>query len=373
MVNKERLLANFIHMVETDSVSGRENKMRDLLIAEFTRRGFKIEEDNTGKILGGESGNLLVKIPGNLDKPPLLFGAHMDTVQPGVGVKAVIGDDGVIRSEGDTILGSDDKSGVAALLEALDIIIENEIAHPPLEFLFTVGEEQSLQGAKLFDYSKLEAKIGYVLDAGGAPGTIIVKSPCHNITEYIVHGKAAHAGINPEDGINAIKVAACALAKMPCGRIDEETTCNLAIIEGGTARNIVPGSCHIKGETRSLNRSKMDKLTTELQEIFCTEVEKQNAKAEVRVELAYPEVNLNPEEKVVQLACKAADRIGLKPQITGTGGGSDASIINGRGIPCVNLGVGMTDVHSTEESIKIQDLIDNARLAAAIIQEASRG
>ncbi|MDD2585379.1 MAG: M20/M25/M40 family metallo-hydrolase [Syntrophomonadaceae bacterium] len=372
MVNRERLIAQFIHMVETDSVTGNEDKMRDLLIEEFSKRGLSAIEDNAGKILGGSSGNLLVKIPGTLNKPAILFGAHMDTVGPGKGVQVIIGDDGVIRSAGDTILGSDDKSGIAALLEAVDILRENKIDHPPLELLFTVGEEHGLDGAKLLDYSKLAAKIGYTLDGGGAPGTIIINSPCQNEIKYMVYGKPAHAGINPEDGVNAIKVAAAALAKMPCGRVDDETTCNFGIINGGTARNVVAGYCYIKGETRSLNRAKLDALTAKLENIFYTEVEKHGAQAKVRVEFLYPEVNLDSNEQVVNLAQKAAENIGLNPNLASTGGGSDASIINGRGIRCANLGIGMTDVHTTDESIKVADLINNARLVVAIIQEASR-
>jgi tripeptide aminopeptidase len=258
-------------------------------------------------------------------------------------------------------------------MEACDVVRENHLAHPPLEILFTVGEEQGLQGSKHFDYSLLEALFGYVLDGGGDPGTIIVQSPCQNEIEYIVHGKAAHAGISPEAGINAIQAAATALAAMPCGRIDDETTCNFGIIEGGQARNIVASTCRIKGEARSLNREKLDKLTEQLTNIFTDKIKEFGATPEVQVTFLYPETSLAPEEKVVQIAVEAARSAGLKPDLVKTGGGSDASIISGNGIRCANLGCGMSCVHTTDEYIKISDLENNARLVLAIIQQAAKG
>ena len=247
MVNQERLIANFIKMVEVASLSGQEGAFRNLLKAEFALLGLAAEEDDAGRVLGGDSGNLLVKMQGTVTKPALLLATHMDTVVPGTNIKAVRGNDEIIRSEGDTILGSDDKAGIAAILEAVQVILEKGLSHPPLELLFTVSEEQGLLGIKSFDFSHLESKYGYVLDSGGAPGTIVVQSPCQNEIEYRVHGKAAHAGINPEDGINAIQIMAKALALMPCGRIDDDTTCNFGTIEGGMARNIVAENCRVKG------------------------------------------------------------------------------------------------------------------------------
>lgn len=372
MINRERLVANFIKMVETASVSGQEGAFRDLLKAEFALRGLEVEEDGAGKILNGESGNLLVKIPGTVKAPALLLATHIDTVVPGIGIKAIRGQDDVIRSEGNTILGSDDKAGIAAILEAYDAVMENQLDHPPLELLFTVSEEQGLLGAKNFDYSRLEARQGYVLDSGGAPGTIVIQSPCQNEIEYRVYGQAAHAGINPEDGINAIQVMAKALAAMPCGRIDHDTTCNFGIIEGGIARNIVAPSCRLKGEARSLSRSKLEQLTAELRGIFEAEVIKNGGRCEVDVVLLYPEISLQPDEEVIKLAVRAADKIALPIELLSTGGGSDASIINGNNIRCANLGIGMSAVHTTEEFIRVEDLVNDARFVLSIIEEGAR-
>jgi tripeptide aminopeptidase len=372
MVNRERLIDNFIHMAEVGSVSREEGNFKDLLKKMFVQRGLEVYEDDAGTIVKGESGNLLVKIPGKVLAPALLLAAHMDTVVPGVGIKAQIGSDGVIRSNGNTILGSDDKAGIAAILEAWDVIVENQLDYPPLELLFTVCEEQGLLGAKNFDYSRLKARKGYVLDSGSTPGTIVTQSPCQNEIEYKVVGQAAHAGINPEDGINSIEVMAKALAVMPCGRIDSETTCNFGIIEGGMARNIVAPSCRLLGEARSLSRSKLDKLTADLCSIFKREVEKYGGKAQVDVVLLYPETTLKSDEEVIKLAVRASDNIGLPTKLISTGGGSDASIINSNNIPCANLGIGMSAVHTTEEYIKIDDLVNDARLVLSIIQEACK-
>ncbi len=370
MVNSDRLIKLFIEMVATSSVSGQEGAFRDYLRSQFAARGIQGEEDDSAACLGGDSGNILFRIAGTIDAEPILFLTHMDTVVPGVGIKAALGDDGIIRSDGTTILGADDKAGVAAILEAYDVLIEQGMSYPPLELLFTVGEEQGLQGAKHFDFSRLKSPIAYVLDSGGAPGTIVTQSPCQNEIEYRVIGKAAHAGISPEDGINAIQIMSRALAVMPCGRIDAATTCNFGIIEGGTARNIVAESCSVRGEARSLKRSELDRLTQELVDTFTNEVEKNGGHPEVEIKFLYPEITLDAQQKVVSLAVQAAESIGLDVELVSTGGGSDASIVNGNNIPCANLGIGMTSVHTTEEFIRAEDLVNDAKLVLAIIQQS---
>ncbi|NLB52797.1 MAG: M20/M25/M40 family metallo-hydrolase [Syntrophomonadaceae bacterium] len=370
MVNKQRLLDLFAEMAEIGSVSGKEHEFRDFITAVFKKRGFTVEEDQAGQAFAGSCGNLLIKKVGTTDLPPLLFAAHMDTVEPGENIKVIIERE-VIKSAGNTILGADDKAAIAALVESIDIIRENNLTCPPLEILLTVGEEQGLMGAKKFDYSELKAQIGFTLDAGGKPGTIIIKSPCQNEIEYIAYGKAAHAGINPEDGVNAIKLVSQAIAKMPCGRIDDETTCNFGVISGGKARNIVADYCSVRGEVRSLNRIKLDNLTRSLQDIFIDSVNSGGGQAEVKVTFLYPEISLNPADKVIELAAKAVKKTGLPLILAATGGGSDASIINAH-IPCANLAIGMQDVHTSEEYILVNDLVDDVRLILAIIDEYCR-
>lgn len=369
MVNEERLVKHFMKMVEISSPSGEEAAFRDYLRQYFNERGAVCMEDQAGAMLEGNSGNLLIKIAGTADVKPLMFLTHMDTVFPGGDIKAELGNDGIIRSAGKTILASDDKAGVAAILEAYETLRENHLDYPPLELLFTVSEEQGLLGAKQFDYSCLKAEIAYALDSGGAPGTIVVKSPCQNEISYTVQGKAAHAGINPEDGINAIQIMAKALAIMPCGRLNPTTTCNFGIIKGGQARNIVAESCYVKGEARSHSRAELDQLTEQLTGTFKEVVKKNGGEPEVVVKFLYPEISLDEDEKVVALAKKAAQKLGLAVDLISTGGGSDAAIVNGNNIRCANLGTGMSNVHTSEEYISQQDLVNDAEWVLAIIQQ----
>ena len=228
-------------------------------------------------------------------------------------------------------MGADDKAGIATLIEAIDVCLENAIPLPPLEILLTICEEQGLLGAKHFDFNRVKSSRAYVLDAGDVPGSIVVQSPSQNFIEYTVRGKAAHAGIQPENGINAIQIMAQALVKMENGRIDPETTPNFGTIEGGQARNIVADYCRVDGEARSLDRSKLDSLTERLRATFLTVVGEQGGVGEVKVEVLYPECALDAEEPVVVLAQEAARRAGLESRLVKTGGGSDyASVINGR-------------------------------------------
>ncbi len=373
LINRDRLMKNFLEMIAISSVSGQEAAFRKDLQRRFGQLGYTGVEDDAGTKLNGNCGNLLFRLPGTVERPPLLFATHMDTVIPGQYIKGVLAEiDGhmVIHSAGETILGGDDKAGVAALLEAVQVIQEKRLDHPPLEILFTVSEEQGLLGIKNFDFTSIQAPIGYVLDSGGDPGTIVVKSPCQNEIEYRVRGIAAHAGMNPEEGRNAIQIMGRALAHMPCGRIDPETTCNFGIIEGGLARNIVAPFCRVKGEARSLNRAKLNQLTDELREVFTKEVTALGGQAEVDIVLLYPEATLAVDEEVVNLAARAAVNIGLSSKLESTGGGSDASIINGAGIRCANLGIGMQKVHTVDEYIRVEDLISDAAWIVSIIQEA---
>lgn len=372
MINRERLVESFIRMVSIDSESRREKRFMEFLKAEFEERGFDARVDESGSKTGSDTGNLLLVRDSSINICPLLFSAHMDTVVNGQNIQ-VIEENDRLRSNGKTILGADDKAGIAMILEAIDATIEENCDLPPLEVLFTTCEEIGLLGAKSFDCKQLQAKQGFVLDAGDSPGCIVVQSPCQNFVEYRVVGRAAHAGMHPEQGINAIHIMAQALAKMECGRIDDETTCNFGTISGGEARNIVPAMCKVGGETRSLDRGKLEALTDRLCSNFLQAVDQLGGEGEVKVEFLYPEVVLAETEPVVGLAAEAARRAGLKPSLVKTGGGSDASILNGRGLSCANLGVGMQNAHTTAEYILIDDLVNGARWVQEIIQLWAEG
>ena len=370
MINKERMLAEFFELVKIKCSTKAERQVADVLKGRLTALGMEVFEDNTGEKIGGNCGNLIAYTEGTVQgAPALMLSAHMDCVEPCSGVEPEL-KDGIITSVGDTILGADDKAGVSAILEALRVVVEKDIPHGPLQVVFTVAEEGGLNGAKHMEPSLLKADFGYALDSGGAPGEIINMAPGQNNITAIVHGKKAHAGVAPEDGINAIVVAGTALAEMKYGRIDFETTANIGIISGGIATNIVPDMVEIKCEARSRNMEKLEKQTLHMKETFERVVAAQGGRAEVIVKKSYGPYVLSEDAPVVALAVNASKSIGLLPEIKATGGGSDANFFNNYGVPTAVLGVGMSKVHTTDEYIKEIDLYNSGELVIALIKTA---
>jgi tripeptide aminopeptidase len=368
-INKQRLLNEFLELVQIDSASKDERLMADALKPRLEALGFTVTEDDAGEKIGGTAGNLIAVLEGQKDAPALLFCAHMDRVEPGRGIKPVV-EDAVVKSDGTTILAADDVAGIAAVLEAVRTVQEQQIPHGRLEILFTVAEEGGLFGAKSLDASALQAKAGFFLDTGGPVGTIVVQAPAQKNISATVHGRAAHAGVAPEKGISAILVAAEALTKMKLGRIDEETTANIGLIQGGVATNIIPDRVELKGEARSLDQEKLNRQAEHMAEVIQSTCAAHGVEAEVSISDSYNSFRLTKADYVVQLAVKAAKAMGLEPQIESTGGGSDANIINGYGIPSVILGMGYTNVHTTDEAIPIDQLEAAAQYVLQLIKES---
>lgn len=370
MVNQERMLAEFFELVKIKCSTREEREVADVLKARLAELGLEVTEDNVGEKIGGNCGNVLAYKKGTLqDAPTLMLSAHMDCVEPCGGVEPQL-KDGVITSVGDTILGADDKAGVVAILEALRVVNEQSIPHGPVQVVFTVAEEGGLNGAKAMDASLLKADFGYALDSSGAPGEVITMAPGQNSIIAKIHGKKAHAGVAPEEGVNAIVVAGKAFAKMQVGRIDSETTSNVGIISGGVATNIVPDLVEVKCEARSRNMEKLEVQTLHMKETFEQVAEANGARAEVKVNKAYGPYVLLESDPVVTLAVQAAKSIGLTPAVKATGGGSDANFFNNYGVPTAVLGVGMSKVHTTDEYIKEIDLYNSAELVTALIKTA---
>ncbi len=371
MVNRERLVEQFMAMVRVDSESGREGRMAAYLKEKLAGMGMEVYVDGAARHTGTETGNVIARLRGNLaGVPPILFCAHMDTVAPGRGVEPVL-ENGVIRSSGNTVLGADDKAGIVAVLEAVQVLQERQMAHGDLEMVFTVGEETGLLGAKFLDYEGLRARMGFVLDSDRPTGTIINRGPSQDKIVAQVTGKAAHAGINPEEGINAIQVAARAVAAMRLGRIDEETTANIGLISGGVAINVVPEKVSLSGETRSLQEEKRARQTRAMCEALENAAREAGAKVQIDVETIYPSMYVPEDAEVVRLAQKAARAAGLQPEVQSTGGGSDTHLFNANGIPSVNLGIAMQKVHTTEEYITVDDLVADAAYVLSIIRTAA--
>jgi tripeptide aminopeptidase len=378
MINKERLAETFRFLVEIDSVSKEEGEICLKIQKIIESMGAETFVDHAASKTGSDTGNLIAKIPGNTYALPFLLNAHMDTVEPGRGIRPVF-KNGVFTSDGSTILGADCKSSIAIILEVLRVLQEYNLPHGPLEIVFTVCEEIGLLGAKHLDFSLLSSTFGYALDATDING-IVTRAPSANKLEFKVYGKDAHAGAAPEKGINAIQIAAKAIAELQLGRIDSETTCNIGVIEGGYAANIVPSLVRVKGEVRSHDQEKLAHKTDEIITAFQNAVDLmkleysfQNLpRLEHSVELDFSATNILETDPMVTLAKQAASNLGRNLKIKMTGGGADANIFFSKGIMTGVLGTGMNDMHSLRESILLDDMVKSAELVLEIIQLHSK-
>jgi len=374
-IDRERLAGVFIRLCETDSPSWNEKKIAELLKEIFSGLAAdEIIEDQSAAKTGSDSGNLIIRFNGPKKSEGLFLNCHMDTVQPCVGVRVQRNGD-IFSSRGNTILGSDDKSGIAAIVEAIHCLRENSINHPSFDIILTTCEEVGLLGAKSLDPSIIRAKMGYSLDSTGF-GTIIIDAPAANELNINIRGRAAHAGLHPELGISAIKLAAQALVNAPQGRIDSESTVNFGTIQGGTAGNVVPEEVDILGEVRSHSLEKLNRLTDRIRDSFSRAIEEwHDPTGEVgskplltfQAKLDYPLMKLNPEDPVVQRIDHAARTIGINLEHKIAGGGSDANILNGYGLPTAIVSTGMNNVHSTEEQVDLRDMVALTELILALL------
>ncbi|RIX53415.1 M20/M25/M40 family metallo-hydrolase [Paenibacillus nanensis] len=373
MIQKDRLIQEFMELVQVDSETKNEAEISKVLKRKFTELGLSITEDDAGAKIGHGANNLfaLLEAKGSEGAPTLLFTSHMDTVAPGNGIKPQLDDDGYIRSDGTTILGADDKAGLAAMFEAIRVLKENNIPHGPIQFVITVGEESGLLGSRHMDASKLKADFGYALDSNGSIGDIAVAAPTQARITIKLYGKSAHAGVNPEDGISAIQVASKAISRMKLGRIDFETTANIGKFEGGGATNVVCDFVKLDAEARSLVQDKLDAQVEAMKQAVESAAEEFGARSEFDSVVIYPAYKYTDGDPVVELAKKAIVNIGETPKTFHSGGGSDANVFNGLGVPTVNLAVGYEHIHTTKEQIKTDDLVKTARLVVEIIQQAA--
>jgi tripeptide aminopeptidase len=371
MINEERLVKEFMELVQIDSETKYETEIAKVLKDKFSDLGVTVYEDDTTAKTGHGAGNLICTLDGtNENADPIYFTSHMDTVVPGKGIKPSI-KDGYIVSDGTTILGADDKAGLAVMLESIRVLKEQNIPHGKIEFIITVGEESGLVGAKALDRALITAKFGYALDSDGKVGNIIVAAPTQAKVAAKIYGKTAHAGVAPEKGISAITMAAKAIAKMPLGRIDDETTANIGRFEGGQQTNIVADYVEILAEARSLIPEKMEKQVAKMKQAFETVAQEMGGRAEVEVTVMYPGFKYGEGDHVVEIARKAAAKIGRPSELLKSGGGSDANVIAGFGIPTVNLSVGYEEIHTTDEKIPVEELSKLAEMVISIIQEVT--
>ncbi|WP_405079552.1 M20/M25/M40 family metallo-hydrolase [Paenibacillus chitinolyticus] len=374
MIQQERLIKEFIELVQVDSVTQYEQEISVVLQSKFKELGLSIQTDDAAEKTGHGAGNLICMLEASgapESTPCIFFTSHMDTVAPGNGIKPQIGEDGIIRSDGTTILGSDDKAGIAAMFEAIRVLKEQNIAHGPIQFVITVGEESGLKGARAMDPSVMKAKFGYALDSNGEIGEIAVAAPARAEIKIVMYGKSAHAGVNPEDGISAIQVASKAVSRMKLGRLDSETTANIGSFSGLGPLNVVCDRVLLEAEARSIVQSKLEAQLAAMEKACKDTAADFGTTCDFEADIVYPAFMHDETSPVVKLAMKALEGMGCKTSTFHSGGGSDANIFNGMGIPTVNLAVGYKEIHTTNEHIAVSDLVKTAEAVVAIVREVT--
>jgi tripeptide aminopeptidase len=375
-VNHARLKQLFLEIVQIDSLSRRERDVALRLVRELESAGLRCQFDGAAEKVRGNCGNLVGHLDATReDITPLLLCAHMDTVVPGEGVKPVVDGD-IIRTDGSTVLGGDDKSGCAIICEVLHQLREQKIAHGPIDVVFTICEEIGLQGARNLDLGLLRAREGLVFDSD-SPGYLFVRGAGAHGLRFTVRGLEAHAGMAPERGLSAIKIAAEAIAAMRLGRIDDETTANLGTIQGGRAGNIVPNEVVVRGEARSNDPLKLAAQIEHMVKCFKDAVGHSavivdgkvvQAELEYRSVPSYGAMNVPEDAPIVRKVIEAARRLGREVKPNATGGGCDANILNQRGLVVANLGTGMRDIHTVREWLDARDMTATAEVTLELIK-----
>lgn len=377
-INRERLATTFTALCNISSPSRREGEISAYLKKAFGDLGADfLYEDGSATATGSQSGNLIIRFEGTAEgKEGFFLSCHMDTVEPASGVEVVRHGD-IFTSKGETILGGDDKTGIAAVLELLAVLKERHLPHPTLEVVITTCEEVGLLGAKHLEYQRLTTAYGYALDSTGN-NHVVVGAPAANKFQIEIKGMAAHAGLCPEAGINALTLATAALATLPMGRLDSESTCNFGLIQGGVATNIVPERVLLKGEVRSHDPRKLQRYTAEIFGAFekaVAEWQPSSIHGDHRPSLTidivddYPCLLLGEDAPVVARIRKAAVACGKDLRYVIAGGGSDANIFNGFGLPTAIVATGMNKVHTVDEQVDLNDLVNLAELLLALATE----
>jgi tripeptide aminopeptidase len=359
----------FLELAAIPSPPGEERAVADVLLRYLRELGLEPDEDDCGESIGSTMGNIYARVEPTAAGTPLFFCAHLDTVPPSGPLEPVV-DDGVVRNAGGTILGADNKSAVVQILEGVRRVLAESRPHAGIELLFTPKEEVGLLGAYAFDHTRLRADVGYVYDQAARPGEIILGAPSSEAMEVRFHGRAAHSGMFPEEGRSAVQAAAKAIADLRLGRVDDETSANVGVINGGTAGNIVPEWCTFLAEVRSHDPAKLSNLVQEMLDAYSFAATAADCEVETQLRKSYRGYRFKREDDVVRLAAAALERCGYAPAYALSGGGADANVFNERGRRCVNLANGMLDIHTPDERIAVDDLDGMVEVTLALVDAA---
>ncbi|MDR3689141.1 MAG: M20/M25/M40 family metallo-hydrolase [Fimbriimonas sp.] len=372
MIREDRLVRLFLDLIHIDAPALKEQEVVAWTRAYLAAMGLEVREDQAGEAIGGNANNVIAWLRGNVPAAPRVFlSAHFDTVEPTAGL-VVEERNGVFYSKSDTILGADDKGGMAPAIEAVHALIESGEPHGDICLLFSCAEEIGLKGAAALDIQELGLDFGYVLDTGPPVGSFVTRTATHDNLEITIHGKPAHAGKDPENGINAIQVAASAIQGMCLGRIGSETTANLGIIEGGTAVNVVCPFVKIRAEARSTSVEALDAQIAHMVDRFESAAVEWRTTVEIQHHRHYDAYEISEDEPVVKVGLLAAEACGFDPKLRTTLGGSDANVYNAKGLPCIVMATGMDKIHTHDECISRESLIDTARLTYQVLREAAK-
>ncbi len=366
MINSKRLLETFLALIEIDGKSGNERKIANYIKNFFVDYKIPVYEDNAALSFGGNAGNIIATLKGDANLSPIFICAHMDTIQSTLGIKPIIENE-VVFTDRSTILGADDRAGVAIILETVNTIIQNKINTPTIYFVFTVCEEAGMFGSKNLDFSSMNCQYGFVIDSSAEPGSVIVSAPSALQFKIRIFGKAAHAAVHPEEGINAISISGQAISKIKVGRVSNTCTLNLGTIKGGSLINVVPADVEIVGEVRSFVEEEIRQQLKLLIDTFKDAAKYFGGKIEFSTSRKYYGFNLDIKSPVVNAATSAINKASLPVNCIVYPGGSDANIFNHFGFPTVNLGIGYKKVHSLEESISIKNLERTADIVFNIV------
>jgi tripeptide aminopeptidase len=359
----------FTELAALPSPPGEERAVADVVIGYLRDLGLSVDEDDAGPKVGSNIGNLYCRLEPTDGGNPIFLCAHLDTVPPEGPIEPVI-EDGVVRNAAGTILGADNKSAVAAMLEGARRVLAENRPHGGIELLFTPKEEVGLLGAAAFDLGRLHARLGYVYDQAAPIGDVILGAPYSRAMQVRFHGRAAHSGMYPEEGRSAIAAAARAISDLRLGRIDEETTANVGIIQGGTAGNIIPEWCTLDAEARSHDERKLDELVQEMVDAFAFAAGLEDCEVETKVSKSYKGYRFKPDDPVVRIAHTALEQSGYKPAYGFSGGAADANVFNEHGLACLNLANGMQDIHTPDERITVADLEGMVEVTLALVAAA---